>query len=185
MRIFALRAALLAVASSTAGYAAGQPLPPSPPDRRETVAGWRVVHVSDEDDGRDVGMRITRGGIRIEYLANYWRGNGTPYRRVSIARSGASCAGEEWQDPPAAHTFPPEPDVATDGRRLRDRLIGYLAECGASAARADQLLEGFAPAFARLAAFAEQARRHINAVNCSISNYPEGEAEVRRRCHRQ
>ncbi len=175
---------VFAIAAGTAA-ANAQPFPPSPPDRRETIAGWRVVHVYDEDDGRDVGMTITRAGIRIEYFANYWRGNGGPYRRVAIARPGANCAGDEWRDPPAARSFPPQPDIAGDGRRLRARLVGYLTECGVSAARANQLLAGFTPAFARLAAFAEQARRHTNAVNCSISNYPEGEAEVRRRCHRQ
>ena len=180
-----LRLFLAAFGVAAAVPAAAQPFPPQPPDRRETVAGWRIVHVYDEDDGRDVGMTITRAGIRIEYFANYWRGNGRPYWRVSIIRSGAYCAGDQWQGSPGARTFEPETDVAGDGRRLRARLIGYLAECGISPTRANQALRGFMPAFARLAVFAEQARRHTDAVNCSIENYPQGPGRVRRLCHRR
>ncbi len=184
-RSLALLRALAVLAVAVAAAAAGaQPFPPSPPDRRETVAGWRVVHVYDEDDGRDVGMSISRENVRIDYFVNYWRGNGRPFRRAAVMREGENCAGEQWNDGETSAGFAPETDVAEDGRQIRQRLAGHLAECGVDPAQAGRVLRGFAPAFARLAAFAETARRHTDAVNCSIEHYPEGERVVRNRCHR-
>jgi hypothetical protein len=164
--------------------ATAQPFPSMPRDRRETVAGWRVAHVGDEEMGRDVRMTLDRDGVSILYYANYWHGNGGPYRGVRIERRGESCRGEEWHDEPP-RGFRAETDVAGDSRRLRARLIGYLAQCGVGARQAEPLLADFTPAFARMAAFAEQARRHILAVGCSVEHYPEGESVVRRLCHRR
>lgn len=180
-----LRALAVVAALSAATAAAAQPFPPAPPDRRETVAGWRIVHVYDEDGGRDVGMAVDRERVRIDYYVNYWRGNGRPFRHAAIVRDGENCAGEQWNDGDQSAGFAPEPDVAGDGRRLRERLAGHLAECGVDPARAERVLCGFAPAFARLTAFAESARRYTEALNCSIEHYPEGPEVVRRRCHRR
>jgi hypothetical protein len=176
--------AVLALAAGGAP-AAAQPFPPSPPGRRETVAGWRVVHTYDEDGGRDVGMSTNRERVRIDYYVNYWRGNGGPFRRAAIMRNGENCGGEQWNDGAQSIGFAPEPDVAGDGRRIRERLAGHLAECGVDPAQTERVLRGFAPAFARLAAFAESARRYTQALNCSIEHYPEGPSVVRRRCHRR
>jgi hypothetical protein len=164
--------------------ASAQPFPPSPPDRRETVSGWRVEHVGDEEMGRDVRMTLDRDGFSILYYANYWHGNGGAYRGVRVERRGESCGGEEWRDEPP-RGFRAETDVAGDSRRLRTRLIRYLAQCNVGARQAEPLLRGFTPVFARMAVFAEQARRRILAVGCSIEHYPEGERVVRRLCHRR
>ena len=178
------RLALALLLATASAVASAQPFPPAPPDRRETVAGWRVQHVGDEEMGRDVRMTRDRAGFSIVYSANYWHGNGGPYRNVRIERRGQSCGGAEWRDDPP-QGFAAEPDVAGDGRRLRARLIGHLAECDVGRRQAEQLLQGFEPAFSRLAVFAEQARRNILAVGCSIEHYPEGEDVVRRLCHRR
>jgi hypothetical protein len=176
--------ALSLLAAFPIASASAQPFPPTPPDRREIVAGWRVEHVGDEEMGRDVRMTLDRGGYSIVYYANDWHGNGGPYRGVRIERRGQSCGGEEWHDEPP-RGFQAETDVAGDSRRLHARLVGYLAQCGVGARQAEPLLQGFTPAFARMAVFAEQARRRILAVGCSIEHYPEGERVVRRLCHRQ
>jgi hypothetical protein len=181
-RIGRLALATLIAVSGAAGLA--QPFPLTPPDRRGTVAGWRVENVGDEEMGRDVRMTLDRGGYSIVYYANYWHGNGGPYRGVRIERRGQSCGGEEWHEEPP-RGFQAETDVAGDNRRLHARLVGYLAQCGVGARQAEPLLQGFTPAFARMAVFAEQARRRILAVGCSIEHYPEGERVVRRLCHRQ
>lgn len=166
------------------GTLIAQPFPPSPPDRRESVAGWRVEHVYDGDDGRDVGMTIRRGGYRITYYANYWRGNARPYRRASVVRGGETCRSLEWQDDGDDYGFPPDAPEAVLGRAIRDRVASWLVECGAGEGQAERLLRGFSPAFARLAEFADVARRYSRAVNCSIVHYGEPQDEVRRRCHR-
>ena len=176
-------AALTTLAGATIAMA--QPFPPGPRDQRTTVAGWRLEHVYDEDGGRDVGMSTDRENVRIDYYVNYWRGNGRPFRRAAIMRDGENCGGEQWDEGEQSHGFAPESDVAGDGRRIRERLAGHLAECGVDPAQAERVLRGFAPAFARLAVFAESARRYTVALNCSIENYPEGPSVVRRRCHRR
>lgn len=176
--------ALALLAAVPVGSASAQPFPPAPPDRRETVAGWRLEHVGDEEMGRDVRMAVDRRGLSILYYANYWHGNGGPSRGVRIERLGASCGGGEWRDEPA-RGLAAETDVAGEGARLRARLVDYLGQCGVGTREADPLLRGFAPAFARLAVFAEQARSRILAVGCSIEHYPEGERVVRRLCHRR
>ena len=180
---FAILAGLVLAAGATA--AAAQPFPDAPPDRRERVAGWRIVHGSDEDGGRDVGVSASRGNVRIDYVVNYWRGNGQPFRRANVMRDGENCASEQWNDGDASAGFAPEPDVAGDARRIRARLETHLGTCGVDPVQAARALRGFEPAYARLAAFAESARRYTEAVNCSIEHYPEGEGEVRRRCHRR
>lgn len=177
-------AALALLACLAAAPVSAQPFPPAPPDRRETVAGWRVEHVADEEMGRDVRMSLDRAGFSIIHYANYWHGNGGPHRGVRIEWRGESCGGGEWRDDPS-RGFATETDVAGDAARLRTRLVDYLAQCDVGTRAADPLLRGFAPAFARMAVFAEQARRRIDAVGCSIEHYPEGESVVRRLCHRR
>ena len=176
-------AALTALAGTA--IATAQPFPPGPRDQRATVAGWRVVHVHDEDGGRDVGMSTYRDGVRIDYYVNYWRGNGRPFQRAAIMRDGENCGGEQWDDGAQPLGFALEPDVAGDGRRIRERLAGHLAECGVDPAQAERVLRGFAAAFARLAVMAESARRYTLAVSCSIEHHPEGPSVVRRRCDRR
>ena len=177
-----LRASVL-LAAAAAATAVAQPFPAAPSDRSERVAGWRVVHRSDEDGGRDVGLSVDRDNVRIDYFVDYWRGNGRPFRRASFMFNGENCASEEWNDGEETAGFAPEPDVAAGARRVRARLAGHLATCGVDSAQAGRVLRGFERAFARHAAFAETARRYTEALNCSIEHYPEGEQVVRSRCH--
>lgn len=175
------RVALAVLIAASAAASPAQPFPPAPPDRRETVAGWQVVHVNDEDGGRDVGMRLDRGGIRIDYSVNFWRGNGVLYHRAELDRAGTTCHADQWEGAPGERDF----RAAGYEQGFRERLIGYLEACGLERPQAEQALQGFAPAFARLAAFAALAQAHTDALNCSIQHYPEGEEVVRRLCHRR
>lgn len=176
------RIAAFALAALVAAPALAQPMPPAPPERREIVAGWRIQHLNDDESGRDVRMMLARNGFAITYYANYWHGNSSPYYGLSIDRRGQGCAGGEWRDEPPRGFPPARPG---EGARLRARLVRDLAECGLGARQADALLQGFTPAYARFAVLADQARRYVIGVGCSIEHNPEGPAVVRRLCHRR
>ena len=87
------------------------------------IEGWTVIDIAQEDGGRLVRLSRKTRGVRIQYSATFWRGNGGALRSTLVERSDCT----------AGETLPrgAEPDSAT----VRSHLAAHLAVYTAAARR--------------------------------------------------
>lgn len=151
-------AALFALAS----IGAAQPDPDERVVRSLRVVGWSVEYVAESDGGLLVRLRRDAHGVRIEHLAEYWRGNGGPVRGTSL--EAGDCARGE----PTSIRDRSEPATA---RLLRAQLTRWLAECGFGPRRSAAVLAGLEPAHSQFSGFARHAEAATLAEAEAIADY--------------
>ena len=137
---------------------------PAREDRHRAMGDWLVETYSEEELSRAVQISRVGADFTMRYYISFWHGNPGPFFDIRIERGGQIC-GEEWQrDPSSGGIWSAEPDPRGAARHVHGRLAHHLEECGLRAAQVSAALEGFEPAFAQAAVWAEEDRRYILAL---------------------
>ncbi|HET9640547.1 MAG TPA: hypothetical protein VFP12_15215 [Allosphingosinicella sp.] len=143
MRLVILGLASLLLAALAAGTAwAGEP---AQRDRSRTLKGWLVEDSAEQDGGRLVQLSRATQGLRLQYSAVFWRGNGGRIQSTLIERS--DCTTGESLDR----------NIVPDAKAVRALLTAHLAECALPPRRIEAALRGFEPAYALAQAWARDA----------------------------
>ena len=130
--------------------------------RSVRVVGWSLDYVAESDGGLLVRLRRDASGVRIEHVAEYWRGNGGPVRGTSL--QAGDCARAE----PTSIRDRDEPATAP---LLRARLARWLGECGFGRRQSAAILVGLDPAHALFSAWARDAEAATRAEAQAIADY--------------
>jgi hypothetical protein len=114
-------------------------------DRSRTPGGWRVEDVAEQDGGRLVRLSRTAAGLRLQYSAAFWRGNGGRIQSTLVERS--DCTAGETLDR----------NAVPDAGAVRALLAAHLAECAVPPRRIEAVLRGLEPAYRLAQAWARDA----------------------------
>jgi hypothetical protein len=125
----ALLAAALAAGTASSGA-------PAQRDRSRTIKGWLIEDVSEQDGGRLVQLSRTTHGLRLQYSAAFWRGNGGRIHSTLVERS--DCTAGETLDR----------NAVPDPKAMRTLLTAHLTECAVPPRQIQAALRGFDLAYA-------------------------------------
>ena len=134
MRIRLTKCLLLALALPTS--LAAQPI--QPPDRAETVAGWRISSGGSGDGGYEARLERRGRGWSFSHLIEYWRGNGGVSVHDEFRGNCRYGTGEDGILPYW---------TATSRARLDRQLTTYMRECPLPRAEAAALRASLARAW--------------------------------------
>jgi hypothetical protein len=144
-----------------AALAAGTAWPgePAQRDRSRTIKGWLVEDVSEQDGGRLVQLSRTTQGLRLQYSAAFWRGNGGRIQSTLVERS--DCTTGETLDR----------DAKPDAKVVRALFTAHLAECAVPPWRIEAALRGFEPAYGLTQAWSREADAAAAAEAAAIAEH--------------
>lgn len=128
-------------------------------DRSRTIRGWLVEDRAEPDGGRLVQLSRTTQGLRLQYSAAFWRGNGGRLHSTLVERSDCT-AGESL-----------DRNAVPDAKAVRALLTAHLAECAAPSRRIEAALRGLEPAYALAQAWARDADAAIAAEAAAIAEH--------------
>jgi len=140
-----VRRLLPALLAASVGAGMGLAGPPGGGDRSRTIKGWQVEDVSEQDGGRLVQLSRATQGLRLQYSAAFWRGNGGRIQSTLVERS--DCTTGETLDR----------EALADAKAVRALLTAHLAECAVPPRRIEAALRGFEPAYRLAQAWARDA----------------------------
>lgn len=139
---------------------------PLDPDSRivssRIVEGVRIERIAESDGGRLVRMRREGRDYSLEYLLEFWRGNGGVVVGATF-RSGKCRSGDASGIQPT--------DKAMARATLDLRLGDYLRECPLAPARERRLRRSLDAAWPAFSALARQALDEMTAENQAIEDY--------------
>jgi hypothetical protein len=148
--------ALLAAALAAGPAWAGEP---AQRDRIRTIKGWLVEDRAEQDGGRLVQLSRTIQGLRLQYSAAFWRGNGGRIQSTLVERS--DCTTGETLDR----------NAVPDAKAMRALLTAHLAECAVPPRQIETALRGFEPAYALAEAWARDAGAATTAEAAAIAEH--------------
>lgn len=130
--------------------------------RNESVAGWRVRMIAENDGGQLVTLSRRASGWRFEYTLNFWRGNGGIYVGSTLRRGSCRSGDAEMLRPV---------EDALARASLDGWIADYLRECPLSAASEADLRRTLDAAWPLFARRAQEATAAMEAENEAIANH--------------
>ena len=143
---------------------------PTRENRRRAMNDWLVETYDEEEMSRAVRLSRIGDDFLISYEVSFWHGNPGPFYSANVGGDMRVCGDEAWRRDDNGDHWRAEADPIAAGRDLRARLVGYFEACDATPGEIAAALEGFDPAFALAAAWAEEDRRHVLALAEAIAN---------------